>query len=612
MLSEMLMKNENFIIGKWAIAAPIQNRTVWDSLPSFDKWLEAGNIVAHKKIAKLPLSLWLTFAKQGNRAKYESPYFQRRSNLVKLVMAECMANSGNYIPIIADYIWAICEESAWQLPAHNNYERDAPTFPLPNTSKPVIDLFSAETGALLATVKYLLAKPLNEYAPQITTRISKEIETRLLTPWRKTHFWWMGNEKDPMCNWTPWCTQNLLICTAILYPKNSTKIRNAVKQAAYSLDCFLKDYGTDGCCSEGAQYYSHAGLALYQALEILCTLAPGVFDTVWQQEKIKNIANYILNVHVSGEYYLNFADCSPKAGYRGAQEYLFAKRVNSPTLQAFAAQDFIANPDPFHLQATDPSECSNLYCAIQTAFTQQEIITFVEKECSHKNSQSKPAPSDIWYASNGLNILHRGIYTAGIKAGNNADSHNHNDVGSVTLYKDGEPFLIDIGVETYTKKTFSPKRYEIWTMQSAWHNLPTFIDENGQEYQQIAGEQYAASQVNLLQNGLQMNLALAYGNVPKLSFYKRTAILTANGLTLQDETDYPYTVMLSLLSVAKPKFQKNHIQLTSLGTITMLSPTKKVDIEPITIKDNRLLLAWPSTLYRTKIMFQNILHLQIN
>lgn len=43
-------------------------------------------------------------------------------------------------------------------------------------------------------------------------------------------------------------------------------MRHAViVQAAHSLDCFLKDYGPDGCCNEGAQYYTHAGLCLFGA-----------------------------------------------------------------------------------------------------------------------------------------------------------------------------------------------------------------------------------------------------------------------------------------------------------------------------------------------------------
>jgi hypothetical protein len=57
--------------------------------------------------------------------------------------------------------------------------------------------------------------------------------------------------------------------------------------------------------------------------------------------------------------------------------------------------------------------------------------------------------------------------------GHNAQSHNHNDVGNVVVYADGQPVLVDVGAPEYTAKTFSPQRYEIWTMQSAWHTLPT-------------------------------------------------------------------------------------------------------------------------------------------
>jgi hypothetical protein len=40
------------------------------------------------------------------------------------------------------------------------------------------------------------------------------------------------------------------------------------------------------------------------------------------------------------------------------------------------------------------------------------------------------------------------------------------------MYYDGKPCLIDLGREEYNAKTFSSRRYEIWTMQSGFHNLP--------------------------------------------------------------------------------------------------------------------------------------------
>ena len=73
------------------------------------------------------------------------------------------------------------------------------------------------------------------------------------------------------------------------------------------------------------------------------------------------------------------------------------------------------------------------------------------------------------------------------KGGHNAESHNHNDLGTCVLYFDGKPCLIDIGRETYTRKTFSSQRYEIWTMQSGYHQLPKI---NGVD--QMQGGKYKA------------------------------------------------------------------------------------------------------------------------
>ena len=83
---------------------------------------------------------------------------------------------------------------------------------------------------------------------------------------------------------------------------------------------------------------------------------------------------------------------------------------------------------------------------------------------------------DVYYKSVGLFVARDDTLCLAVKAGDNADSHNHNDTGSFTVYKNGLPLIIDVGVESYTQKTFSPRRYEIWTMQSAYHNLPTIND----------------------------------------------------------------------------------------------------------------------------------------
>jgi len=77
------------------------------------------------------------------------------------------------------------------------------------------------------------------------------------------------------------------------------------------------------------------------------------------------------------------------------------------------------------------------------------------------------------------------------KGGNNDESHNHNDIGNYIVYYDGLPLLIDVGRGTYTAKTFSNRRYDIWYNCSNYHNVPSI---NG--ITQPAGPQFKASNVS--------------------------------------------------------------------------------------------------------------------
>ena len=607
MLTQKMMPGSDFTTVRPVLYPPYRDRAAWGTLPGAARWKAAGEAALQDAdaVPRLPLSLWLRFTQTGDRAAWEHAYFARRRTLCALVMAEAVTGDGAYLPAIADTAWAICEESAWQLPAHNSYIRDTPQLPLPDVTRPIVDLFAAETGALIATVYGLLGDALDGYAPGLAARLQGEVDRRVLAPYRTAHFWWMGNGDEPMCNWTPWCTQNVLLAAAQCAPAETLPVY--VKQAAYSIDCFLKDYGEDGCCSEGAQYYRHAALTMFNALDLLCQIAPGVFDDVWAEPKIRNMAEYIVNMHIDGPYYLNFADCSPLAGERGVREYLFGQRVGSAPLMTLAARDWAAvlqGDDPDRLHHPDDSEGINLYYHIQAALAEQEVLAFAQ-------SAAPALPRDVWYPSVGILACRRGAYALGAKAGNNADSHNHNDVGSVTLYKNGAPLLIDVGVETYSKKTFSPQRYEIWTMQSSWHNLPEF-DPEGTQYQQQPGAEFAAREVvvNDALDAITMDIAPAYGAVPGLGFYRRRVQLGENGLTLQEEPDYPGTVALTLMSVEKPAVEGSTVQFGALAA-ARVDGAVRITTEAVPITDPRLRQAWPDTLYRTRIYFTGALTVEV-
>lgn len=549
-------------------------------------------------IPLLTASDWLIFFRTGDRASYEERYFARRRRLTDLVCGALSGDAERYLDAIVDTIWAICEESAWQMPAHNQYIRDTPQLTWPDTERPVIDLFAAETGALLTCACAALEHLLPEAA---VTRVRREVWKRVLTPYQTEHFWWMGHGDGPMNNWTPWCTQNVLLC-AFALPCREAVRRAVIAKAAYSLDCFLKDYGPDGCCNEGAQYYGHAGLCLYACLELLCEAAPGAFDGLWQEEKIRSIAANIYYLHIGGPYYVNFADCSPKAGRRGAREYCFARRTQNPAMARFAAQDWRESfADP--IAQNDIARINLWYQLLETRVAAEMA------GCEAPRFQD--TPGDIFYPSVGVFIARRGDWVLAAKAGGNADSHNHNDTGSVTLYRGEKPFLIDLGVETYTQKTFSPQRYEIWTMQSQWHNLPTFDG-----VQQQDGVEFRAHGVNtqFLPEAahISMELSAAWPAQARLDSLMRTVTLTAGGLTLTDTACGGYqTAFLTLMLREKPHVDGNRVAVGALGTILLEGVLGAVETDVLPIQDARLRIAWPDTLYRLRIPFSDSLTVRI-
>ena len=579
----------------FAPPAPASDRAAWESLDvSLRRRLTTdGEQYLDCQWPSLTPVDYLEFSRTGNRVHYEDKMFARRTMLDTLVLAECAEYQGRFLDDILNGIYAICGEAAWQLPAHNSYMRDTPPLPLPDITRPVVDLFAAETGAVLAMADYLLKDALMAVSPAISRMIADHLDRRILTPYLTEHFWWMGDGQSTMNNWTIWCTQNVLL-TAFTHELDESRQEAVFQKACQSIDYFLAEYGEDGCCDEGAQYYRHAGLCLFNCIEILDGITGDRFRHLYQNSKIKNIAAYIQNVHVDGIYYINFSDCSPVAGRCGVREYLFGKRTGNQALMQLAASDFRQSDDPMM------TEEHNLFYRLQTVFNCREMAGF---HCT--GSLSCP---DLYYQSVGLFIARSGHLCLAVKAGDNDDSHNHNDTGSFTVYKDGQPLFIDVGVESYTKKTFSPDRYSIWTMQSQYHNLPSFGTVGGS--MQRNGPQYRAREVSCRfdpdESGISMDIADAYPD-PEVHSYRRTALLkkTDQIITIQDAYDGSrQPALLSLMTYEAPSWDPGLfiLHVGELG-VCRITGAKDVRTERIPITDPRLQGAWKHDIYRTVVTF---------
>jgi len=158
----------------------------------------------------------------------------------------------------------------------------------------------------------------------------------------------------------------------------------------------------------------------------------------------------------------------------------------------------------------------------RTPHTLARALPFLESAAEDPRARRGAAPlmRDVWLPDTQVMVARSLAGSPAVslwlrKGGTTPRATNHNDVGHFIVYAEGRPVLIDVGVETYTRKTFSATRYEIWTMQSQYHNLPTV---NG--VMQQDGRAFRASDVAYESSDararLSLNIAGAYPPVAGL------------------------------------------------------------------------------------------------
>jgi hypothetical protein len=181
---------EKAIVQHWQPFPVYTSRAGWDSLPrnACENVIHQAESLIGEPYEFLPLTEYLGFVRDGNRSRYEKIYFGRRSQLLQVLTAECMEGKGRFTDDIINGVWAICEESTWCLPAHIGQAKG-----VPDAGQPVVDLFAAETAALLAFTDYLFGSELAKSSPLLEKRLRDEVHFRVLNRFlEKDDYPWMG------------------------------------------------------------------------------------------------------------------------------------------------------------------------------------------------------------------------------------------------------------------------------------------------------------------------------------------------------------------------------------------------------------------------------------
>jgi hypothetical protein len=582
-LERVLLSQEQFLPFNDAILAG------WTQIPDAQKQQYIANAekLLETSWGELKATEFMQFKRNGNRTGFEALTFARRNKLVTLVMGEMFENKGRFTDDIVNGVWAICEESWWGVPAHN-YAKG----PLPDVDNSFVDLFDAETGAALAWSYYLMKDKLEKVSPFLNKRILNELERRIIIPCMEKKFWWMGLNGETLNNWTPWICSNWL-SVALLCDRNADRRTQSVHRIMQVIDNFMNPYPADGGCDEGPGYWGRAGASLFNCLELLHTASKGQIN-IFDRPLVKNIGDYIYKVHIADDYYVNFADASAIAHPDANLIYRYGEYTGNDTMKQFGL--YLAD----RYKVREKALGGPLGYLLPSLYAAHKL----------KGDARAPLLRDVWFEELQVAIARShdnsadGLYLA-VKGGHNAESHNHNDIGNFVVYVDGKPALIDVGVETYTAKTFGGQRYSIWTMQSAYHNLPTV---NG--VQQSAGRKYAAANVSYSTTNskatFSLDIAKAYPEKAGLSSWKRTVTLNRKQrIDVEDEyllKEIVEPVKWHLMTCLPP-------DVSVAGKVTLGKDAEKVEIlydksavsaevENIEVTDGRLVPVWGKTLYR--------------
>lgn len=455
----------------------------------------------------LTLAQFNEFKLNGNRSGYEANYFARRSKLTHLIIGEIVEQKGRFLPDLVNGLGLVLEESTWALPAHMYLQKAGEG--LPDVNEPVIDLFVGQTAMVLAWTKLMMQAQLDSYSPLLVKRIDQELERRVFDPYlERNDFWWMGFNNKRMNNWNIYVNTNVLI-SALLASNDTVARAKMVEKSVRSVDKFLNAYPADGGCDEGPSYWGIAGGALVDYLDQLAIYSNQKLDFS-KSKLVHSIAEYIYKVHIDQNYYVNFADAPLTARQDVGKIYRYGKLFNDEKLVGFASYLNKQN------KATENFDMNNLHAFFGSLALIGQFNNI---------APLAPMPKTSWFPD--LQVLaarqnsgtSKGLFFAA-KAGTNFESHNHNDVGNFILYKNGNPVIVDAGVGTYTKQTFSADRYRMWYMQSAWHNTPTV---NGE--MQKDGKGFFAKDVCYDNGGnlliFSMDLATAYPKTALVSKWER-------------------------------------------------------------------------------------------
>lgn len=437
---------------------PVSDRPFWEGVRNS---LGDGVITEAEKYLKSSTPAWSdeayrTFFVTGSRKEGEAMLRPGWDRLQKFAAAECLEGKGRFLKAIEAQLLDFANQPSWVLPAHDrNHE-------IIDGKARYLELRSANVGFDIALTLEWFG---NRIDPQVRDRITASLKEKVIEPVfavlerndpliTKRHDWRM----KPM-NWNAVCTVGATGAVLSFEPSKRRRALAVLDAVANTRD-YLSGFTRDGYCSEGPGYWGY-GFGHFVALADLLQRESGGSIKLGQFPNAAAAATYPDRITLDGARFPAFADAGTTGGPDGmirwwANLVVGGKREPYPksgphaNMNGSLAQWLLVGQTVSATSSTPPSPVA---LGIRNEFPDGGVLV------SRSLTDGKVT------------------FSAAMKAGHNAEDHNHNDVGSYVIDWKGSLPVLDPGSSVYTAKTFSRERYDHPILSSYGHSVPII---NGQ------------------------------------------------------------------------------------------------------------------------------------
>jgi hypothetical protein len=436
--------------------------------------------------------------------------------------------------------------------------------------KRFVDLETTRRAAILASCIGLIGEKLDQ---DLVKRAKKEIKVRVLDPYLKDiklfqhkelrygvdQCPWLGSTG----NWSAVCTANILYC-AMITSDSPKELGEIIEKAQASVSDYFESFEDDGYLSEGIRYWNYGFSHFLILAEIMLKTTGGKIN-LYENRKIPNMIEFALKSKIGEkkedniEYYLLFADNSNpvESNKQGWEWYVLSKRTELPFKATKINKSEYAGPK-LDLLLNMPNTKKD--------FHRQKI---------------KNEDKTIIYESAGVLISkwNNGKEAFAIKGGTNRENHNHNDIGSYTMFAktiSGKflPITGDIGDIEYTRASVGKDRYSHHLISSYGHPTP-LVNNQLQNNSPEAKAKIIKIKSTSRKDEITYELKDAYA-VSSLASLTREAKITKDGggnveITDRFKSKKPITFQSPIITAVEPKINdEGQIEIKADETIYII------------------------------------------